>query len=50
ARAQAEGYFAEEIVPVRVAQRKGETVVAYDEHPRPDTTLEALARLKGVNG
>ncbi len=50
ARAQAEGYFAEEIVPVVIKGRKGETVVAVDEHPRPDTTAETLAKLKGVNG
>ncbi|WP_170827532.1 MULTISPECIES: 3-oxoadipyl-CoA thiolase [Pseudomonas] len=49
AAAQAAGFFAEEIVPVRVAHKKGETVVEHDEHPR-DTTLEALARLKPVNG
>jgi 3-oxoadipyl-CoA thiolase len=49
AAAQAAGFFAEEIVPVRVAQKKGETVVEHDEHPR-DTTLEALAKLKPVNG
>ncbi len=49
AAAQAVGYFAEEIVPVRVAHKKGETVVERDEHPR-DTTLEALAKLKPVNG
>ncbi|MCP8465529.1 3-oxoadipyl-CoA thiolase [Pseudomonas sp. ZM23] len=48
--AQANGYFAEEIVPVVIKGRKGETVVDTDEHPRPDTTLEALARLKPVNG
>lgn len=30
--------------------RKGDTLVEHDEHPRPDTTLEALARLKPVNG
>ncbi|MCZ7176359.1 3-oxoadipyl-CoA thiolase, partial [Salmonella enterica] len=42
--------FAEEIVPVRVAHKKGETVVDQDEHPRADTTLEALAKLKPVNG
>ncbi|MEP7359381.1 MAG: acetyl-CoA C-acyltransferase, partial [Anaerolineales bacterium] len=43
------GKFAEEIVPVPVPPpgRKGEPVlVSRDEHPRPDTTLEALARLK----
>ncbi|NMY80174.1 3-oxoadipyl-CoA thiolase [Pseudomonas rhodesiae] len=49
AAAQAAGYFAEEIVPVRVFHKKGETVVERDEHPR-DTTLEALAKLKPVNG
>ncbi|MDH2003740.1 3-oxoadipyl-CoA thiolase, partial [Pseudomonas sp. GD03691] len=48
--AQANGYFAEEIVPVVIKGRKGETVVDSDEHPRPDTTLEALAKLKPVNG
>jgi 3-oxoadipyl-CoA thiolase len=46
ARAQREGFFAREIVPVAVKSRKGETVVAADEHPRADTTLEQLARLK----
>ena len=49
AAAQAAGFFAEEIVPVRVVHKKGETVVEHDEHPR-DTTLEALAKLKPVNG
>ncbi len=49
AAAQAAGFFAEEIVPVRVAHKKGETVVEHDEHPR-DTTLEGLAKLKPVNG
>ncbi|MFV3308739.1 3-oxoadipyl-CoA thiolase [Pseudomonas sp. NY15181] len=48
--AQASGYFAEEIVPVVIKGRKGETVVDTDEHPRPDTTLDALAKLKPVNG
>ncbi len=50
AAAQAAGYFAEEIVEVRIAHKKGETVVSEDEHPRADTTIEALARLKPVNG
>ncbi|WP_296263612.1 3-oxoadipyl-CoA thiolase [Pseudomonas sp. UBA6562] len=50
AAAQAAGFFAEEIVSVRVAHKKGETVVTQDEHLRPDTTLEALNRLKPVNG
>ncbi|KES21205.1 MULTISPECIES: 3-oxoadipyl-CoA thiolase [Pseudomonas] len=49
-RAHAAGYFAEEIVPVVIKGKKGETVVDTDEHPRPDTTLEALAKLKPVNG
>jgi 3-oxoadipyl-CoA thiolase len=49
AAAQASGYFAEEIVPVEVAGRKGAiTVVEADEHPRPDTTLETLAKLKPI--
>ncbi|MEW9679677.1 3-oxoadipyl-CoA thiolase [Pseudomonas sp. TE50-2] len=48
--AQAAGFFAEEIVPVRIKHRKGETVVEHDEHLRPQTTLEALAKLKPVNG
>jgi len=40
------GRFAEEIVPVPVPQRKGGvSLVTRDEHPRPDTSLEALARL-----
>ncbi|MEX6664499.1 3-oxoadipyl-CoA thiolase [Pseudomonas sp. W2-17] len=50
AAAQASGFFAEEIVPVRVAHKKGETVVDTDEHPRADTSLEALVKLKPVNG
>lgn len=50
AAAQAAGFFAEEIVPVRIVHNKGETLIEQDEHLRPDTTLEALARLKPVNG
>lgn len=47
--AQDQGFFAKEIVPVTIPQRKGEPVVVdTDEHPRPQTTLEALAKLKGV--
>ena len=47
--AHAAGVFRDEIVPVTLAQRKGEpTIVDSDEHPRPDTTLEMLAKLKGV--
>ncbi|MDI9580169.1 MAG: thiolase family protein [Thermobispora sp.] len=44
---EAKAAFAEEITPVEVKGRKPYTVEA-DEHPRPDTTLEALARLKPV--
>ena len=41
------GRFSDEIVPVLIPQRKGEPlVVATDEHPRPDTTLDGLATLK----
>ena len=46
-RAIAAGYFAREIVPVEVAGRKGDVVkVESDEHPRPETTLEQLAKLR----
>jgi 3-oxoadipyl-CoA thiolase len=50
AAAQASGFFADEILPVRIAHKKGETVVDTDEHPRADTSLDGLARLKPVNG
>ena len=46
--AQKAGHLAREIVPVSVAQRKGDPViVSQDEHPR-ETSLEALTRLKGI--
>jgi 3-oxoadipyl-CoA thiolase len=46
--AQQAGFFDAEITPVTIAQKKGDPlVVAKDEHPR-DTSLEALAKLKGV--
>ena len=46
--AQQRGYFDAEIVPVTIAQKKGEAiVVAKDEHPR-ETSLDALAKLKGI--
>jgi acetyl-CoA acetyltransferase family protein len=46
--AQQRGFFDAEIVPVTIAQRKGDPiVVARDEHPR-ETSLDALAKLKGV--
>ena len=45
--AQKNGVFAEEIVPVSVPQRKGEALlVDTDEHPRADTSMESLARLR----
>ena len=47
-RAQAEGRFAAELVAVRAPGRKGEVEVAADEHLRPDTTPEQLARLAPV--
>jgi len=46
AAAQAAGFFAREIAAVTVKGRKGDIVVDRDEHPRADTTLEMLARLK----
>jgi len=49
-RAQAEGFFAEEIVAVTIKGKKGDTLIEQDEHLRPDTTLESLAKLKPVNG
>ena len=49
--AQDAGRFSDEIVPVSVPQRRGDpVVVTQDEHPRPDTTLESLRKLRGVNG
>lgn len=44
ARAQASGFFAEEIIPVPTGERQ----ISQDEHPRPDTTLAGLARLKPI--
>ncbi len=46
--AQSEGRFRTETVPVEVAGRKGTTLFDTDEHNRPDTTAEALARLKSA--
>ena len=42
------GRFADEIVPVKVPGKKGDTVVDRDEHARPDTTPESLAKLPAV--
>ena len=49
--AQNVGLFNSEIVPVHVLQKRGAPLaVTVDEHPRPETTVEQLATLKGVNG
>ncbi len=49
--ANAAGRFDDEIVPVTIPQKKGDPIVfTTDEHPRPETTLAMLAKLKGVNG
>ena len=49
AAAHAAGFFASEIVPVSMAQKKGDPrIFSSDEHPRPETTLDMLTRLKGV--
>ena len=48
--AQAAGLFDDEIVPVSVRSKKGDAIVDWDEHPRPDTTLEGLARLRPIMG
>lgn len=51
AAAQENGEFADEIVPVEVPQRKGDPIVVdTDEHIRPGTTAESLAKLKPVMG
>ena len=44
--AQEVGYFAREIAPVTIKGRKGDIVIDTDEHPRGDTTMEMLAKLK----
>jgi len=46
--AQRSGVLADEIVPVTVPSRSGDLVIDTDEHPRADTTVEALAKLKPV--
>ena len=49
AAAQAKGFYRDEIIPVSVTGKKGAAIVVdRDEHPRPDASLEALAKLKGV--
>jgi 3-oxoadipyl-CoA thiolase len=48
--ARAQGFFAEEIVPVTVTQKQDSVIVDRDEHPRPETTMEVLRLLKPVDG
>nr|WP_295739970.1 3-oxoadipyl-CoA thiolase [uncultured Acidocella sp.] len=48
AAAQASGYLAAEITPVIVKSKKGEISISVDEHPRAETTLEGLAKLKPI--
>ena len=48
--AQRSGVLADEIVPVMVSSRTGDQVIDTDEHPRADTTVEALGKLKPVLG
>ncbi|MGY1593917.1 acetyl-CoA C-acetyltransferase [Geodermatophilus sp. SYSU D00708] len=50
AAATEEGRFADEIVPVTVKSRKSETVVDRDEHIRPDSSVETLAKLRPILG
>jgi 3-oxoadipyl-CoA thiolase len=46
AKARVAGVFAKEIAPITIIGRKGDTAIDTDEHPRADTTLETLAKLK----
>jgi acetyl-CoA C-acetyltransferase len=48
--AQQDGVFAQEIIPVTVRSRSGDQIVDTDEHPRADTTVETLSRLKPILG
>jgi acetyl-CoA C-acetyltransferase len=50
AAAAAEGRFSDEIVPVTIHGRKGDTVVDRDEHIRPDSSVETLAKLRPIMG
>lgn len=51
AAADAAGVFADEITPVTIPQRKGDPIVVdRDEHPRPQTTSDALGKLRAING
>ena len=46
--ARSRDFFTGEIAPITIVDRKGDVVVSQDEHPRPDTTLEALQGLKPI--
>lgn len=48
--AQGAGRFDAEIIPVTVSSRKGDTVYTKDEHPRPEATVEGLAKLRAIRG
>lgn len=48
--AQTNGRFDAEIIPVTVSSRKGDTVHTKDEHPRPEATVEGLAKLRAIRG
>ncbi len=51
AKAQEAGHFGEEMVSITIPQRKGDPIIVdTDEHPRPGTTFESLAKLRGING
>lgn len=51
ASADAAGIFADEITPITIPQRRGDAItVDKDEHPRPGTNTERLAKLRGING
>jgi acetyl-CoA C-acetyltransferase len=50
ATAHEEGRFDDEMIPVVVHTRSGETLISKDEHPRPDLTIDDLARLKPIYG
>lgn len=51
AAAEAAGVFAKEIVPVTIPQRKGDPkIIDQDEHPRPQTDADTLAKMRGING
>lgn len=48
--AQKDGLLAQQIIPVTVARRSGDDVIDVDEHPRADTSVESLGKLKPILG